>query len=117
MKSLLKKMSTTEKLSFLFLILVLIISIIGPYISPYPPQETHLLEKDLPPAFAGGSTDYLLGTDELGRDLLSRILQATRISMAMAMMGMVCGSLLGISLGLTAGFFWQVVGQSSTHYD
>lgn len=99
------KMDWAEKLAALFLILILIVSIFGTFFAPYPPQETHLLDNNLPPALFGGSQDYLLGTDELGRDILSRLLQATQISMAMAITGMIVGGILGIALGLTAGYF------------
>lgn len=104
-RNLIKNMGIVEKLSLIFLVIIVLVSIFGRFISPHRPDQIHLLSKHLPPAIFGGDPQYLLGTDELGRDILSRLLQATRISMTMAFVGMFFGSAVGIILGLTAGYF------------
>lgn len=78
------------------------------------PTAQNLLARLTPPWGFGGSITHLLGTDHLGRDLLARILAGTRISVSLALLGMLISALLGTSLGIVAGYrrgvFDQVVG-------
>ena len=53
----------------------------------------------------GGTTDYLLGTDKVGRDILSRIIYGSRISIAVAGIAILIGGVVGTALGISAGFF------------
>lgn len=74
------------------------------WMAPFDPNKTHLLFTLLPPlGMAEADPRFLLGTDELGRDLLSRVLHATRISLTVALIGTVIGATLGTALGLIAG--------------
>lgn len=88
---------------------VIIINVIGAifadFIAPYSPTEVSLANKLLPPFWAeGGSTRYLLGTDEIGRDIFSRIIFGARYSLSIAFVVVFAGGVLGVALGIIAGF-------------
>jgi len=74
-------------------------------ITPHSPTEQSLPERLIPPAWqAGGSTDHLLGTDVLGRDVLSRIIFGSRVSLLVAFLSLLIGGLGGTLLGVIAGY-------------
>jgi len=77
----------------------LLLAILAPVISPADP-----IYQDLPSRAKFVSLEYPLGTDLLGRDMLSRILRGARISLTLGITAVVVGSLLGVPLGLIAGY-------------
>jgi len=80
---------------------LILVALVAPWIAPYPGHfqaETNPQDKLLPP-----SSRYFLGTDELGRDLFSRILYGTRISLETALMAVGLSLLIGVPLGAIAG--------------
>jgi dipeptide transport system permease protein len=81
-------------------------ALLAGWIAPHDPIEqfrAHMLQ---PPAWrAGGSTQFLLGTDEAGRDVLSRLIFGARISLFIALMSVLMSLLPGVVLGLAAAFF------------
>jgi peptide/nickel transport system permease protein len=77
----------------------------APWISPYDPLRQSLLLRLRPPGTAAAAGTFLLGTDDLGRDLLSRILYGAQASLAVAMLSVGVSLLLGVALGLLAGWF------------
>jgi peptide/nickel transport system permease protein len=79
-------------------------ALFAPYVAPYDPTSQTLMARNLPPAFLpGGSDAYLLGTDQLGRDVLSRIVFGLRVSLGIAAIGTLIGLALGTVLGLASG--------------
>jgi len=78
----------------------LITAAFAPFIAPYDPNQNKLSDSLLQP-----STTHLLGTDSLGRDILSRIIFGTRTALMVGVVSLVIASTLGITLGLIAGFF------------
>jgi len=83
-----RKMPVLVIIASVFLSIILILAVIGEAIAPYDYRETDILNAMLPPAFAeGGQTTHLLGTDNLGRDILSRILFSIRITVVIAFTG------------------------------
>ncbi len=91
-------------------ILVLIIFVISGlganWIAPHNPERGDIRARNVPPAFMeGGSTKYLLGTDHLGRDVLSRVIFGARISLAVVAVTLALGAVIGVSAGLVAGFY------------
>ena len=75
-------------------------------LSPYDPDVISLRERNTPPAwFADGSTKYLLGTDHVGRDVLSRVIHGARISLAVAGVALASGLIVGVVMGLLAGWY------------
>ena len=88
------------------LALATIAAIFAPWIAPYPPSQVNLMARLAPPAWAeGGTLANLLGTDNLGRDILSRIIFGAQISLSVGAGAVVIGALVGSSVGLLAGYF------------
>ncbi|HHH39172.1 MAG TPA: ABC transporter permease [Sedimenticola sp.] len=95
--------------SFTTLILMVILAFSAPLIAPfdpYDPAQIDIMDSDTPPAWeAEGNPRFPLGTDAQGRDMLSTILYGTRISITIGLFAVLLQSILGISLGLIAGYF------------
>jgi peptide/nickel transport system permease protein len=82
----------------------------APLIAPFDPVDQSLLSRLRPPVgFERAKPDYLLGTDELGRDILSRCLYALRLTLGLALAGALIGCLLGGTLGLLSGLAGGVI--------
>src|ERR1700749_2400129 len=74
--------------------------------NPFDPAQLQLLNSRIAPLWtADGQSPFLLGTDEQGRDVLSAILYGLRISLVVGILGVVFSGVLGIALGLIAGYF------------
>ena len=84
---------------------VLFAAIFAPWLAPYPPNDQDLLNMLVPPIWAGGSMEHVLGTDSLGRDTLSRLLYGARIAMFVAFFASTGAMLLGAVLANLAGYF------------
>lgn len=78
-------------------------------VAPYDYLQTDLLARLKPPVFLGGDIAHPLGTDELGRDLLSRLLHALRTSLLIAAFGTLVGATIGTLLGFAAVHFGGIV--------
>jgi len=88
----------------LFLIVV-IAAVFAPLIAPYDPLEQTLRDAKMPPAWsAEGSTEHLFGTDNLGRDIFSRIVHGTRVSLTVGFFGVLIAGTLGLVFGAIAGY-------------
>ncbi|MEE8195287.1 MAG: ABC transporter permease, partial [Candidatus Bipolaricaulota bacterium] len=84
----------------------LIMAIFAPFIAPHDPNKGNLLERLKPPCWAkGGSTKHLLGTDTLGRDMLSRTIFGSRISFLIGFVVVALTSSIGAVVGLVSGYF------------
>ena len=98
-----------KRLSFLPVILLaplVIWGIFGPLLYPHDPNATNLALTYRPPVWIpGGEPSYLLGTDQLGRDLLSRMIQGARSSLLVGVFGVIISGIIGSSLGIIAGYF------------
>jgi peptide/nickel transport system permease protein len=80
-------------------------AIFAPQISPYDPLQTSLTARLQPPAFAGGTDAHLLGTDKLGRDVLSRIIWGARVSLSASLLVILITATIGTTLGILSGYF------------
>lgn len=90
----------------LILLALCVCGIAAPLLAPRDPQAQTLEDRLRPPRwFENGSTAYLLGTDNLGRDMLSRIIYGSRISLMVGVATVICAGLLGCVLGAVAGYF------------
>jgi peptide/nickel transport system permease protein len=89
------------------ILVVLVICGVGaPWLAPYDPQAQTLEDRLKPPRWIDtGSTAYLLGTDNLGRDMLSRIIYGSRISLLVGTATVVLAGLIGCALGAASGYF------------
>lgn len=94
----------------ILLFLVVIPAIFAPWVAPHDAFLGSLSDRLQPPVWQfGGSMDHILGTDKLGRDMLSRIIYGARISLAVSLIAIFVGGIIGTSLGLISGFFGGMV--------
>ncbi len=99
-----KEVPLTVKAAMIFLLLMILLAILGTTIAPYPITQTDILNAMQPPVFvSGGNTNHLLGTDNLGRDILSRLLFSIRITVIVAFIGTIISAIMGTVLGMIAG--------------
>lgn len=92
--------SWSAKLGLILLLVIILACVIGPYLSPYDIQEADLSLINAKPSRA-----HILGCDSLGRDMLTRLLYGGRYSLLMGISSAVFAAVLGIAIGLAAGYF------------
>lgn len=99
-------------IGLVFLIMMVLAAIFAPYLAPHSPIEQYREHMLQPPAWQeGGSMQFILGTDEAGRDILSRIIHGGRLSLFIGICAVILTLIPGIVLGLLAGFYPKVLGQ------
>jgi peptide/nickel transport system permease protein len=98
-------LTPVEKVALVVFGLVVLIGLFGPTIAPYNPYQQDLQQTFLP-MFTDG---HVLGTDQLGRDVLSRLLVGARISLEIALGATVLGLAVGLTLGMVAGYRGGIV--------
>jgi len=95
------------------LIIIVLIALFAPFLAPHDPLKQDLANSLAPPFWdEGGSFDYPLGTDTLGRDVASRLMYGARNSLVIAFFAVLLASVLGLAAGLSAGFsrgWWDSV--------
>jgi len=92
--------------------LVILVAIFADFIAPHDPQVGILGARFKPPFWqTGGSTEYLLGTDHLGRDVLSRLIFGARVSIVVGFMAVIIAGTLGTFLGILSGYMGKWVDQ------
>jgi peptide/nickel transport system permease protein len=82
------------------IIVLLFVAIFAPVIAPFDPIQVRVADSLLPP----GTRGHLLGTDDLGRDVLSRVIWGSRISLSVGVISVSIGFFIGVSIGLIAGY-------------
>ena len=87
----------------LLMLLMVLAAVFAPYVAPFDPNQTSMLERNDPPSWMGGKSGHLLGTDQLGRDVLSRCIYALRVSVGIALLGVVIGCVIGVVAGILSG--------------
>ncbi len=88
------------------LVLVVLSAIFADSLAPHNPRVGDLVNSKLPPAFLeGGDPRFPLGTDELGRDILSRVIHGSRISLLVGFTAVALAGAIGVVLGLISGFY------------
>jgi peptide/nickel transport system permease protein len=91
---------------FILAFLLVIPAALAPQVAPHDPLRGSLAKRLKPPVWQdGGSAQHLLGTDKLGRDILSRIVYGARVSLAVSLVAIVVGGVIGTGLGLISGYF------------
>jgi peptide/nickel transport system permease protein len=89
-----------------FLALVAATAVLAPVLAPFSPEYGALSAKLVPPSWLeGGRPEYLLGTDLLGRDILSRLIYGARVSITVSLLAVVVAGVMGATIGLLAGYF------------
>ncbi|MFE8154600.1 ABC transporter permease [Brenneria goodwinii] len=89
----------------LILAVIVLLAIFAPWIAPMDPARQNLLARLKPPGFEARGITFWLGTDDLGRDLLSRTLYGASVSLSVAVLSVVVSTLVGVTLGMIAGWF------------
>jgi peptide/nickel transport system permease protein len=91
-------------------LLLVIAALTGQWVAPYAKDAVDLGASLVPPAWqTGGSTQHLLGTDQLGRDIFSRLIAGARISLATAAAATIISGVFGVGVGLVAGYVGGIV--------
>lgn len=98
------KKSKLGMISLLLLLLIVIISILAPLISPYDPITQSLSERMQAP-----SSNHWLGTDQFGRDVLSRIIYGSQTSLLVGFFSVIISSFVGTTIGMVAGFIGGIL--------
>ncbi len=90
----------TAVVAFFIMVFLLILAIVGPYIAPYPAEAF-----DYDNILAGPSAKHLFGTDQFGRDILSRIMAGAPLTLGVALSSVIVGAAIGTVLGLLSGYY------------
>lgn len=95
----------------LILVTMSLVALAAPWIAPYDPVAMNLSERLLPPSLgAGQGVMHPCGTDQMGRDVLSRLFYGARVSLVIGLTTVVVSGAIGVLLGLVAGYFGGLVG-------
>lgn len=91
-------------ISFIYLVILVFVAIFAPYIAPYDPNKQDLTHVLADPSFA-----HLMGTDNLGRDIFSRLLMGTRAALQASLFAILIPVFIGIPIGIIAGYLGGLV--------
>ena len=91
--------------AFVLLVLLIFPAITADWLAPHDPVHGSVKDRRQPPVFFGGTWKYPLGTDRIGRDILSRIMYGARVSLSISLVGIFVGGIIGATLGMLAGYF------------
>ena len=94
---------------FVCMAVIVVVAIFAPYLLPVDPTEQVIRNRFLPPVFSGGEWPHLLGADNLGRDIFSRVILGTRTSVAVGAFVVLIALVVGSALGAVAGYFGGLV--------
>ena len=90
----------------LFLTILAIVAVCAPWITPHDPMDQNLFMRHKPPMTSADSgLAHILGTDALGRDLLSRLMMGAQVSLSIGLLGVLVSGTFGVTLGLIAGYY------------
>ena len=96
----------------LILLMIMVVAILAPVLAPHNPEVGVLGDRFRPPAWqTNGTFDHLLGTDHLGRDVLSRLIFGARISVVVGLMVIIVAGAIGTALGIISGYLGRWVDQ------
>lgn len=106
-----KRALRTRQIQFGLVVMVIlgVVAVLAPWLAPHDPYKWGPDQSDLPPAwvqnaFQSGRADYPLGTDQYGRDVLSRLLYGTRTAFFLALIAVPLAALIGTIIGLLSGY-------------
>lgn len=81
-------------------------AVAAPWLAPYDPSEFELIARMRPPVFMpGGSVEHVLGTDALGRDILTLLIYGSRVSLVVGLTAVLVGATVGVILGIVSGYY------------
>lgn len=100
------RLRSKKGMTGLVIVLVaLITTLFGDFLMPHDPTAQIVQNRFLPPVFDGGTWQHVLGSDNLGRDILSRTIAGARVSVGVSLVVVACALVVGTFLGLIAGYF------------
>jgi peptide/nickel transport system permease protein len=93
-------------IAFVLLTVIVVCALIPEKLAPSPPNQQAIMKRLLPPAWMDrGVSAHPLGTDQLGRDLLSRVIHGARISLVVGLSALAISGIIGVTIGLLAGYY------------
>lgn len=98
------------KIGYVIIGVLLLLALLAPLIVPHDPVRQDLGQANFAPFWLGGEGHYLFGTDNLGRDVFSRVLYGLRLSLAIGIITATASAMLGLLLGLVAGYYDRTLG-------
>lgn len=102
--------SKTGTVGFIIVLAVVLTAIFADVLMPHNPAENDLSNLLKPPVWVeGGSADHILGTDNLGRDILSRVIIGSRVSLLVGVFSVVLAGIIGLVVGLLAGYYGGII--------
>ncbi|WP_144560306.1 ABC transporter permease [Shouchella miscanthi] len=98
--------SKTGTVGFFIVVAVILVAVFASVLAPHDPNEINPINMLQPPMWIeGGSISHILGTDNLGRDILSRIIYGSQISLLVGIASVVVAGIIGVTIGIIAGFY------------
>ncbi|MFT4416976.1 ABC transporter permease [Fredinandcohnia humi] len=102
--------SKTGTVGFFVVLGVIVVAIFADIIAPHDPTKNNLEAMLQPPVWLdGGTSTYILGTDNLGRDILSRIIHGTRVSLLVGVFSVILAGIIGIVVGIISGYYGGII--------
>lgn len=96
----------TAKFGLVVVAVWIVVAVLAPILAPYGMNDIDVAQRLAPPCWMeGGSMDHIFGTDQLGRDVLTRLIYGSRISLIVGIVAGIVGLVIGVILGLLAGYF------------
>jgi len=100
------KKNKSALVGLIIIVVLIILAIFAPLLTPYNPLSQDLAKRLIPPFFShGGSLSHILGTDDFGRDMLTRLLYGARISLSVGFIAVGISLIFGLILGASSGYF------------
>jgi peptide/nickel transport system permease protein len=97
--------SPVGMIGMVIVLFVIFLAVFGPYVSPHDPLERNLRNRFEPPGYVNDNGTYILGTDQLGRDILSRIIAGARVSVIVGVVASLMAGSIGVMYGIVTGYF------------
>lgn len=92
-------------IGLLIVLILVVVAVAAPWIAPYGISEGDLMSAKQPPVwYEEGTPEHVLGTDQLGQDILSRIIYGARVSLTVGFFGVLLAVIIGVTLGVLAGY-------------
>lgn len=100
-----RKIGMSMAIGVIVILAALVVALFAPWLAPYDPARGHIPSRLQPPSLLTGTGQYLLGTDQTGRDILSNILYGLRISLLIGLGATAIAMVIGWIIGLVSGYF------------
>ena len=94
------KRNKAALIGFYVILFLIVVSIVGPWLTPHSPNAINLSDR-----FQGPSAEYWFGTDHMGRDIFSRIIQGMKLTLGIGFFAVIIGALIGVPTGIISGYY------------